>query len=301
MPSSASPPFRHRPYDGSSQPFTVGLKPIGEESWLEPDTFLDLHLEEKERLFARDLPAVFRAGKDTDAAQAEVLELVVEHLKRCHEATHSFGSGTVFVGSAERGVPLSERPQLLTASRLVQEDLVIMRAGPEGYRMVAASLCFPSSWRLSEKFGLSMTGIHDGVPGFNGARMGQVVARLFQNLRTDQLLCRFNWSIYPDAELHHPQPERIPFEVTSENFARLFLRVERQTLRRLPASGDILFTIKIHQDPLAVLSGQDDQSAIASKLRSQLLDLDNDQLTYKGLVRARDEIAAALERIEAGR
>ena len=86
MPSSASPPFRHRPYDGSSQPFTVGLKPIGEESWLEPDTFLDLHLEEKERLFARDLPAVFRAGKDTDAAQAEVLELVVEHLKRCHEA-----------------------------------------------------------------------------------------------------------------------------------------------------------------------------------------------------------------------
>lgn len=292
----AMPPFQHRPYDGSTRPFTVGLKPIDEAVWLEPDAFLNLHLTEKERLFAKDLDAVFRAEDGTSAAQLEVLDLIVANLQRFHGDTHESGEDHVRLRSAGREISLTKPPALLTASRLIQEDLVIMRSGSDGYRLVAASLCFPSSWRLSEKFGLSMTGIHESVPGFNGSRMGQTVARLFENLTTDQLVCRFNWSVYPDGKLHHPQPERIPFEVTDETLAKLFLRVERQTLRRLPGTGDILFTIKIHHDPLAVLGSQSERAAIASGLSAQLLELDEDQLRYKGLVRARDEILAALKR-----
>ncbi|MET1412752.1 DUF3445 domain-containing protein [Roseibium sp. HPY-6] len=297
MPSPASQPFRHRPYDGSTQPFTVGLRPIGEEDWLEPDPLLEEHLNEKERLFAHDLSAVFREEDNTEKSQGEVLGLVIENLSRFHGATYSFKGDTATVGRPGRKIPVKTAPFLLTASRLVQEDLVIMRPSPEGYRLVSASLCFPSSWRLSEKIGLTMTGIHDGVPGFNGSRMGQVVARLFDNLKVGQLLCRFNWSIYPDDKLHHPMPEGIPFDVDSRTFARLFLRVERQTLRRLPENGDILFTIKIHHDPLSLLSRQEDRAAIASNLRAQLLALRNDQLTYKGLTKARDEIAAVLHRM----
>lgn len=297
MPVPNEPPFRHRPYDGSTRPFTVGLKPIGEEAWLEPDPFLDVHLAEKERLFSKDLAAVFRAEEDTLDVQREVLDLVTDNLKRFHGQTHSFKTGTAAITGTGRRIALDGEDALLTASRLVQEDLVVMRKGPDGYRLVAASVCFPSSWRLSEKIGRSMSGIHEGVPDFNGARMGQVVERLFQNLTTDQLVCRFNWSIYPDSNLHHPMPERIPFAVTQETFARLFLRVERQTLRRLAGSGDILFTIRIHHDPLAKLAEQDDRKRIASDLRDQLMDLSEDQLDYKGMTRARDEIAAALERM----
>ncbi|MEL7527918.1 MAG: DUF3445 domain-containing protein [Pseudomonadota bacterium] len=297
MPLPTDPPFRHRPYDGSTRPFTVGLKPIGEEVWLEPDRFLDAHLAEKDRLFSQDLSAVFRAEDDTLDVQREVLDLVTGNLKRFHGQTHSIETGVATIRQTGRRITLADEPALLTASKLVQEDLVIMRSGPDGYRLVAASVCFPSSWRLSEKIGRSMSGIHEGVPDFNGARMGQVVARLFENLTTDQLVCRFNWSIYPDANLHHPMPEGIPFTVTDETLARLFLRVERQTLRRLAASGDILFTIRIHHDPLAKLAEQDDRKRIASDLRDQLMDLNDDHLDYKGMIRARNEIAAALQRI----
>ena len=298
MPMPTDPPFRHRPYDGSTRPFTVGLKSIGEDVWLEPDRFLDAHLAEKERLFAQDLAAVFRAEPDTQEAQREVLDLVAENLKRFHGQTHTFEPGAATItGSGRRVVFGSKHPALLTASRLVQEDLVVMRKGPDGYRLVAASVCFPSSWRLSEKIGRSMSGIHEGVPDFNGARMGQVVQRLFENLTTEQLVCRFNWSIYPDGNLHHPMPEGIPFAVTAETLARLFLRVERQTLRRLARSGDIIFTIRIHHDPLAKLAEQDDRKRIASDLRDQLIELNEDHLDYKGMIEARDEIAAVLERI----
>ncbi|WP_269585544.1 heme-dependent oxidative N-demethylase family protein [Roseibium sp. Sym1] len=288
-------PFRHTPYDGSSQPFTVGLKPVDEDSWLEVDPFLVPHLAEKERLIGASLDVVFRAEPDTGAAQQEVLDLVTGHLAQYHPDTHRVSGHEVELLQAGRRVALADGPALLTASRLVQEDLVLMRPGPDGYRLAAASLCFPSSWSLAEKFGQSMTGIHDNVPGFNEGRMGRMVARIFDNLKTGQLLGRFNWSIYPDAELHHPQPKQIRVEIEDGALARLFLRVERQTLRRLPGSGDILFTIKIHHDPLAVLESQEDRAELAAGLRRQLLALDPDQLAYKGLGPTRDALAEALE------
>jgi hypothetical protein len=294
-----SPPFRHRPYDGSSTPFTVGLKPIDEETWLEPDRFLSGHLAEKDRLFETACGKVFRAEPGTEVAQQEVLDLVAENLARFHSGTHKVTTGEVELTETGRHIGLSEPPALRTASRLVQEDLVLMRPGPEGYRLAAASLCFPSSWSLAEKFGQSMTGIHDNVPGFNGSRMGMMVARIFDNLKVGQLLERFNWSLYPDGELHHPQPKRIRVDIEESALAQLFLRVERQTLRRLPRSGDILFTIKIHHDPLAALAAQSDRSELASGLRQQLLELDADQLAYKGLTATRDALARALEGLAA--
>ncbi|MES0881375.1 heme-dependent oxidative N-demethylase family protein [Roseibium sp. SCP14] len=295
MSFSSSPSFQHTPYDGTSQPFTVGLKPIDEAIWLEPDPFFAVHLAEKERLYSLQPDSVFREEAGTEAAQAEVLALITDNLSRFHGATHQIASGSVGIPTAGREVSLTDKPALLTASRLVQEDLILMRPGDDGYRLVAASLCFPSSWSLAEKFGKSMSGIHEGVPGFNGSRMGQMVARLFDNLKVDQLVCRFNWSIHPDSDLHHPLPKDMRFDCPDQALASLFLRVERQTLRRLPESGDILFAIKIHHDPLAALKTQDDRADIAGGLHKQLLALDDDQLDYKGLGETRDALAGALE------
>lgn len=300
MTRPALPPFHHTPYDGTSQPFTVGLKPIGEEAWLEPDPFLAKHLGEKKRLFSDHLETVFRAEPDTDAAQQEVLDLLTENLSRFHADTHRVGDAEVEIVANGERIPLAGAPALVTAASLVQEDLVLMRPGQDGYRLTAAALCFPSSWSLAEKFGQSMTGIHDNVPGFNGSRMGMMVARIFDNLKAGQFLERFNWSIYPDGDLHHPLPKQIRVKIDDGALAQLFLRVERQTLRRLPGSGDILFTIKIHHDPLAALEAQEGRAGLAEGLRKQLLALDPDQLAYKGLVATRDDLARALEKISLG-
>ncbi len=296
----SAPPFQHKPYDGTSQPFSVGLKPLEEGGWLEPDPFLADHLAEKDRLLCVDREAVFRAENDTAAAQGEVLSLVVENLKQFHSATYSFVGNQVTITGVDHSVDLQDEPALVTAARLIQEDLVLMRPGPDGYRLVAACLCFPSSWSLAEKFSQSMTGIHENVPGFNGQRMGLMVARLFDNLKVGQFVGRFNWSIYPDGELHHPLPKQIHLTIQETALSRLFLRVERQTLRRLPDSGDILFTIKIHHDPLAALESQEDRDVLASQLAVQLMALDDDQLDYKGLTQGREALVAALETIAKG-
>jgi hypothetical protein len=52
-------------------------------------------------------------------------------------------------------------------------------------------------------------------------------------------------------------PEQAFAHVTPENAGEaLFVRSERQTLRRLPETGAILFTIGVHVAPLGSLSGE---------------------------------------------
>ncbi|MXN65312.1 DUF3445 domain-containing protein [Stappia sp. GBMRC 2046] len=293
------PPFAHTPYDGSKRPFTVGLAPLDLAEWIEPDGNLVPHLDEKERLFREAEAPVFLAEPDTVAAQAEVLALLLEYLPSRFPHLYEIRDGGIRIipaGKTYSTQDFDEAP-LLLAARLVQEDLVIMRKGEGGYRLAAASLSFPSSWSLAEKFGKPMPEIHENVPGFNDGRMGMIVARLFDNLTADQPSWRLNWSLYSDAELHHPHSKRMDPRIEEGAGIALHIRVERQTLRRLPLSGDILFTIKVHHDPVAAFAKHPDGARLARALRDQVLALDPDQLAYKGLTESRDAIAGRLQRL----
>lgn len=86
---------------------------------------------------------------------------------------------------------------------LVQEDLCLMRRGPGGWRLAAASVSFPSSWSLRDKFGRTLDALHEPVPGYAGT-MAVRMARVFDNLRVGIPVTRMNWSLYGDAHLHHP-------------------------------------------------------------------------------------------------
>lgn len=273
------------PYDGTSEPFTIGLKPLDLAGWLERDDTFEQQLAEKRRLYAEIPDKVFVEEKDTRAAQQEVLGLIEAHLGR-----HA---------------PASNAPPLVTASLLVQEDLILMRKGEDGWRLAAGSLCFPSSWTLTEKFGLPIHEIHRPVPGFGaGSRNNDLITRMFDRLH--QPVLRWNWSIQAGGALYHPlsnagREERATARPSrfgdADVNAAAFIRVERQTLRKLPLSGDILFTIRIYLDPLGWIVRHPDHAPIARNFARQLMALDAAQLDYKGLTADRDRLVSALETI----
>ncbi|WP_292211384.1 DUF3445 domain-containing protein, partial [Mesorhizobium sp.] len=201
------------------------------------------------------------------------------------------------ISSSLAGAPL------VAASLLVQEDLILMRRDDSGWRLAAGSLCFPSSWALTEKFGKPLQQIHEPVPGFGpGTRPADLINRMFDGLQ-GQAVERYNWSIQSGDALYHPlsnveridratnRPTRFP---DGDVKAHAFIRVERQTLRKLPASRDILFTIRIHLDPLAVLARHPDRATLAASFAAQLEALDIAQLDYKGLTSDRDRVIAVL-------
>ena len=300
----------HTPYDGSSKPFTIGLKPLDLADWIEVDRLYPEYLAEKDRLIAERPGDVFAAEPGTDDAQREVVDLVADHL--------TLNCTTLFPTRREYDVAFdrmarfrlhgSDEPRLQMAARFVQEDLVLMRKGPEGWRLAAASLCFPSSWSLAEKFGRPLADIHRPVPQFGPAtRNAELIERMFDKLQ-GQLVVRWNWSLQDNTDLyrplsHHQREERAasrPLRFPGEDAAAAaFIRVERQTLRKLPVSGDVLFTIRIHLDPMTRLARHPDRAAIATSFAEQLAALDADQLDYKGLAADRDRLVAALRQMAA--
>ena len=301
----------HTPYDGSSKLFTIGLRPLDLANWIEIDDAFDFQLAEKRRIHAEHAAQVFVAEPGSEDAQAEVLALLEKYLPaRFPERYRAVGDGLAVAGHPELDGPAQGAlPALHRASLLVQEDLIIMRRGDGGWRLGAGALCFPSSWRLVEKFGRPMSTIHEPVPGFGpGTRNAGLIDRMFDMLQPGNPVERFNWSIQSGDALYHPlsNVERIdratgrPVRFGDvEAAARAFIRVERQTLRKLPATGDILFTIRIHLDPMAALRGHPERTALAKSFAGQLLALEEAQLDYKGMTADRDRLVAALAAIAA--
>ena len=301
-------PPTHTPYDGSSKLFTIGLKPLELDRWIETDAFLLPHLAEKQRLYAEMPEKVFVEEDDTRNAQREVLDLLTAHLAVKQAGTHR-GTGldievVGLEGALDELAPALREAPLVRASLLVQEDLILMRRDDSGWRLAAGSLCFPSSWSLQEKFGKPLQQIHAPVPGFGpGTRPADLINRMFDGLQ-GQAVERFNWSIQAGDALYHPlsniqridratnRPTRFP---DGDVDGHAFIRVERQTLRKLPVSRDILFTIRIHLDPLAVLARHPDRAALAASFAEQLNALDQVQLDYKGLTADRDRLVAFLD------
>jgi len=294
----------HTPYDGSAKLFQIGVKPLPLADWIEVDGRLVADLAEKETVSTAHAGSVFVAEAGTEPAQAELLALLVEHLTTLFPQHYRrIGDEVEIVPAGKRvalGVP-SEAP-LRVAASLVQEDLVLMRRGEAGWRLAAASLCFPSSWSLVEKFGRPLQEVHGPVPGFGaGTRNAQLIERMFDNARPEMPMIRWNWSLYGDDRLHHPEtadPGVRRFGA-GERAANVFLRVERQTVRKLPVSGDILFAIRIHVDPLARLEQHPDAARIAGSLVAQLTALGAAELDYKGLTLERDRLVARLAEISA--
>lgn len=288
--------FRHTPYAGGAKPFSIGLAPIDPADWIEIDARLGEDLALKRRILAEEGRAAFDALPLSEGSQAEAAQSLADHLTARFPAIYRReGAAIRFVPSGAL-VDFAGEPPLLAASRLVQEDLLLMQPSPGGWLLTAGSLCFPSTWRLGDKLGRAMAAIHEPVPGFAGI-MAQRIDRIFAHLNPDAPLERFNVSIYGDARLRHaearrPWSERFASEASIRSHAHI--RIERQTLRRLPKCGGVLFTVRIHLDPIAALADHARGAQLASALRDYIAAMSQDQLAYKGLLQMREKVVAAL-------
>ena len=159
-----------------------------------------------------------------------------------------------------------------------------------------ASAGSPLLGALRSLFHQTLHEIHAPVPGFNkGTRNAHMIERIFDNLLVEKPTERFNWSIYSDDELFHDDRFGEHFSHTKSD--DVFLRIEHQTLRKLPVSGDILFTIRIHVDPIEALAAREDRKEIASAFVDSLRELTNPQLEYKGLDTDRELLITKLEEV----
>lgn len=149
-------------------------------------------------------------------------------------------------------------PTLASIATTIHEDLMLLERAnsDEGdhHRLIAGILLFPSDWRVADMIGKALADIHARVPTF-AEKLSHPLEHIFTNLT--QPLQRANWAITETPDLAYeptlPTAQRFP-HITPENAGHaLHLRVERQTLTRLPQTHTIAFTIGIHTAPLESL------------------------------------------------
>lgn len=288
------------PFTEEQWRLSMSLKPLAPKDWIDIDEHFTAELALKNKLLNNNYSEVFAAIPGTQVSQKEVLDLLLEHLvihfpqhyKRYNQTIENMTTGEVWNVANFKAFPLD------LAGRLVQEDLLLMQATSKGYCLVAASLCFPLRWRLRDKLWHPMTQIHAPVPGYQ-EKLACPVDSLFNRIKSSHPVWRFNWSIVNSSELAlTPEKEQPNWHttITSQNVGeRLFLRVERQTLRRLRVSGDILFTIRTYVYPLRVL---EDTSTMAHNLAELVKQMPPEMLIYKQIMPIRELLLGYLESIE---
>jgi hypothetical protein len=225
-----------------------GVQPMTMSEWLHRDEAFAGQMALRDRLLATRGEAVLVPGDGAARlAAAELLEVILAHL----DAGYRHEAGAVRRPDGVR-VALDPARPLLTAARLVQEDLCLLRRAEGGeHVLAAAALCFPASWTLGEKIGRPLAAIHGPVAAYDGG-MAARVQRLFDHLRPEVPLWRQNALLYADPALYQPRPEAAPRETGKDAGAR-YLRSERQCLLRLPRTGAVAFTIHTYVVPLAAL------------------------------------------------
>jgi heme-dependent oxidative N-demethylase alpha subunit-like protein len=266
--------------DGSPWRLSMGLHRLEEREWLEIDDRRGTELQEKARLLSAARETVLVTLPSGDAASRELFDLVVEHLVAHHDVLDTSGA-TIVERTTGDAVDVAQLHAIEAASRLVQEDLCVL-VRDDAWRLVAACVCFPSRWSLREKLGASLVEIHEPVPGFDET-LATPASTFFDRLSAERPVWRRNWTLLDTPALHLPSPaerRRAPDRLGGDLGARLWFRVERQTLRRLPSSDAIAFTIRTTVQPLGDVVAA--TPGFAHALRSTLLTVPADVAAYKG-------------------
>lgn len=248
-------PYFPRPYRTGPAKFNVGLQPL-EGDWLPPGIS-----SEKQVLLDHHSDSVFCSLQDSLAGQAEAASLIAQAQARRDDTPNQ---------------------SLLDASYLTEADLVLMQKANADWVCTAGCLCAPTFFSPQHALGKSLVALHAPVPSGSPELAGRI-SRVFDMLRQDLILERLNWTVQLGPERHTPSRhfliERARKITVLEAQDLLHLRVERQTIRLLPITQSVLFTIGVTVEPLADILRDTSEAAI---FRHSWEATDKAVATYKG-------------------
>jgi len=191
--------------------------------------------------------------------------------------------------------PLPEDP-MTTCGRLVQDDLAIMFERPDGqYYLLAGSILLAGFWRLQDKVGMPLSEIHTSgdVPGFK-PKLERGMMSFFRRIQPAQPVVRNNYFIQVDDELAwsssigsedveteggQQQVEGWSSAQRNKAVEHHHFRSERQSLRRLPRSGGVVFTIRTYFEPVVRIARE---KGVPGRLASGVRSWGEDTARYKG-------------------
>jgi hypothetical protein len=151
----------------------------------------------------------------------------------------------------------------MQVSYLIEEDFMLLEEVEGTLQITAASNAYSSSGRLVGSVGHDMEWAHEPVPQLT-RKLGGKINRVLGSIHAATPCERFNWQITPMATVFfpHDDPHAANAAAMREVLVELcrdparageflWIRVERQTLARLPDSNAVAFSLHTYSDPLS--------------------------------------------------
>ncbi len=274
-------PFMDGPAPAGPDAFRwrLGVRPLDLDDWIELGPDADAAIEAKPRLMEQFPHTVFAVlDDDVELESREVADALVTHLRQRWPETH----GEAILDSTLH--PLD------AAARLVPEDLVLLVERDGQLVFGGGSVCFPNRWDLRSKLGLTMAGVHAPVDRLND-QLEAPIDSFFERLTPDRSFWRLGWGVLDTPEWYTPVDGTAAPRPVSPVPDQMYLRVERETLRRFPVTRCVLFTIRTYVSPVLRSAPS---AGVAARLAAALDSLPGDVRDYKDLVATSDALADVL-------
>lgn len=296
---------QHRPYRHASAVFQIGLQPMEISTWLETGPDHGVFMAAKRKRLAGSPPLFYRSLNRSLAAQRELLETAVSNLASHHPSSFTVEGHilTDRLQGSSHDLAAEAREPLDILGGFLEEDVVLFERDGGVDIVTAVSNAYTSSGRIVSCIGNDMRYAHEPVPGLN-EQLGARIDRVIGNVQVSRPVVRFNWFITPIADRLFPEASHRANAGAARRISQilaadpekagdmLWLRVERQTFLRLPATGALVFGIHTCSDPLSRIA--DDHESLSAIYRL-LGEYSEERLVYSSMLETRDPVRRWIE------
>ncbi|KAL8810045.1 MAG: hypothetical protein Q9200_002901 [Gallowayella weberi] len=305
-------PIAYRPFR-SHKHYNIGITKCTKEEWIQIDrNYLDRIRTRKQTLEKN--PDKCHAVNHISGAKAlaELFEILIEHLparfptmfgldKESNTFTN-YVTDTKYNLKDFRSTP-RQMTRLLVEN--VEEDFYMMCPDEErGYVQQCLVSCFPNSFMPPSKLGLAMKDIHRPVPGLQ-EKIGKGIDLSMKSLRGGSIIQRLGWSLQfqgpslfrTGGNNFEPEPGQDIGDLSEpQDLSKCFLRIERQSLARLPETRAIAFCVRHYVYPLEDIKKEGNGEELADEI--QMFDVSRRLLPTPSSLAYRlpDDVVATLTR-----
>ncbi|KAK6532732.1 hypothetical protein TWF281_006908 [Arthrobotrys megalospora] len=288
---------------------TMALTKLEPDWWLELESTYVTRLSQRQNLLEKHKEKIIDRFTDindnwrVEVACTELMEMVVEFLSLRYPQYFDLDTENLVFWNKILGrrFELKGVDPLHVVFENVPEDFAIVMPdeGKEGkYVFVAGMICSSVGWDLQEKIGKVLGDIHAVVPEYK-EKMGMSMDRYFSKLTTDKPIQRGSWDIVIGEPLFMCAGEELQKirGVQDPNIKEedLTLRVDWQTLRRLPLSGGVVFNYKALFTPLREFGDEPGVPALVEKV---VKEGNRKIIGYKGIWHVEHVAVPMLERMK---
>ncbi|KAE8377202.1 hypothetical protein BDV26DRAFT_282037 [Aspergillus bertholletiae] len=229
---------------------TMSLTKLETDWWIELESTYKQRIMQRKELYAKHGSAVLGWLPGSELACKELMEMVLQFICARYPQYFSLVDKRILqnrILGVEQDIR-SKHPLEILLDNVPEDFGIMMRDDTTGnYFLRAGVICSALGWNIGTKIGLQLHQIHDPVPDYK-EKMQFSMDRFFTKMPTDKPIQRGSWGLELGKPLYMPKGDpheklRL-YQDPNLQLEDCYLRVDWQTLRRLPLSGAIVFNFK---------------------------------------------------------